>query len=454
MVEPSLSADDVKALIRSRQYVGFLLLSAVVGLVASLVAWSFLTLTPWIQEAVFDDLPGQLGFDAPPRWWPIPILALAGLITALAITRLPGRGGSIPADGFGSGPPTRYVDLPGVILAGLATLGLGLVLGPSSPVIAIGAGLGLLVVHLVRKNAPNHALMVMSAAGSCAAFAMVFRSPMVSAIVILEALGLSGTLVPVVLLPSLIGAGIGSIVYLGLGDLTGLSVDAYALYPLELADMGDLTAAQIVWTIPLAVVVAAAVFVVVTVGRRIARIVAPRQLVWLPVVGIGVAVLAILFTRTGETSYTVLFSGSKALAPIVERGPALPLATLAWLVVLKGAAWSLSMGAFRGGAVFPAIFLGTVGGLMAERLPGLPAGAAVAIVMAAAVVSALRLPLSSVVITNRSGVGRRCAGRDPRRDLGGRRVHRDRPDLRPSGRRRTRCRSRVTNARRFVRLWP
>lgn len=398
MAESSSPPIDPKAVIRSREYIRFLVLSAVVGLAASLVAWCFLTLTPWLQKSAFEDLPDLLGFDSPPRWWPIPILALAGLVTALAITRLPGNGGSVPAEGFGSGPPTRYIDLPGVILAGLATLGLGLVLGPSSPVIAIGAGLGLLVLHLVQKEAPNQALMVMSAAGSCASFAMVFRSPLVSAIVILEAIGLSGPLVPVVLLPSLIGAGIGSVVYLGLGYITGLSVDAYALYPLQLTDMGDLTAVQIAWTIPLAIAAAAVAFLVITGGRLILRLVSPRPLLLLPVVGVAVAVLAVLFTRTGETSYAVLFSGSKALTPVVEQAATIPMATLGWLLLLKSVAWSLSMGAFRGGGVFPAIFLGTVGGLLADRLPGLPQGAAVAIVLAAAVVSVLRLPLSSVVI--------------------------------------------------------
>ena len=56
------------------------------------------------------------------------------------------------------------------------------------------------------------------------------------------------------------------------------------------------------------------------------------------------------------------------------------------------------MGSFRGGPVFPAIFIGTVGGLLASHLPGLPDGAAVAAVMAASVTAILRLPLSSVVI--------------------------------------------------------
>ena len=56
------------------------------------------------------------------------------------------------------------------------------------------------------------------------------------------------------------------------------------------------------------------------------------------------------------------------------------------------------MGSFRGGPVFPAIFMGTVGGLLASHLPGLPEGAAVAAVMAASIAAILRLPLSAVII--------------------------------------------------------
>lgn len=56
------------------------------------------------------------------------------------------------------------------------------------------------------------------------------------------------------------------------------------------------------------------------------------------------------------------------------------------------------MASFRGGPVFPAIFLGTAGGLLASHVPGLPNGAAVAIVMGATIAAVLRLPLASVVI--------------------------------------------------------
>jgi H+/Cl- antiporter ClcA len=94
----------------------------------------------------------------------------------------------------------------------------------------------------------------------------------------------------------------------------------------------------------------------------------------------------------------VLFSGSSALVPLVDQAATLSLGTMALLLLLKGIAWSISMGSFRGGAVFPAIFMGTVGGLFASHLPGLPEGAAVAAVMAASVTAILRLPLSAVII--------------------------------------------------------
>ena len=44
--------------------------------------------------------------------------------------------------------------VPGIALAALATLGLGLVLGPEAPLIAIGAGLGVFAVKLAKRDAP------------------------------------------------------------------------------------------------------------------------------------------------------------------------------------------------------------------------------------------------------------------------------------------------------------
>jgi H+/Cl- antiporter ClcA len=390
---------DLAAMMLTRAYGRLLVLAGAVGLVTALAAWSFLTLVPWIQDAVFDDLPVAIGFAEPPGWWPIPVLAAAGLITAWAIVRLPGAGGSVPAEGLGSGPPTRPIDLPGILLAGLATLGLGLVLGPSSPVIAIGAGGGLFLLSLVKKDAPQEVHQVIAIAGSCASFSLVFRSALISTVIILEGAALGGPMLTFALLPGLLAAGVGSIVYLGLGSLTGLSVDAYAVYPLELPPMGNLTLVQVGWTVVLALVTAVAACAVTAGGLRVHRVAVARPFIVTPLAGVAVAVLAILFGLTDQSADAVLFSGSSALIPLVDQAATLSIGTICLLLLLKGIAWSISMGSFRGGPVFPAIFMGTVGGFLAAHLPGLPEGAAVAAVMAASVTAILRLPLSSVVIT-------------------------------------------------------
>ena len=76
------------------------------------------------------------------------------------------------------------------MLAALATIGLGLVLGPEAPLIALGSGLGLLAVRLVRKDAPEQLRALVAAAGSFAAISFIFGSPLIGAVILIEAAGL------------------------------------------------------------------------------------------------------------------------------------------------------------------------------------------------------------------------------------------------------------------------
>lgn len=396
---------DLRSVMHSAEYRKLLVLSAVVGLVASLVAWSLLTLVPLIQDAVFETLPDALGYDSPPGWWPLPVLLLAGVVTAVAITRLPGHGGGIPADGLSAGitPPGA---VPGVALAALATLGLGLVLGPSSPVIALGMGTALLVLTIVNRDAPDTARKVVAASGGFAALAMVLNNPLVAAIILIEAMGIGGSTAALLVLPGLLAAGIGSLVYFGFGSVSGLPTDTYALQPLPLEPLEEIT----VGSFALVAVAAAAAgligYVVVWGGQRVAALVAGRHLTLVPLAGVLVAALAIVFGQsTGEPEYAVLFSGSRALAPVVDQAGAWPVATIALLLLLKAAAWSISMGAFRGGPVFPAVFVGTVGGLLTAELTGLPTSAAIPAVVGASLVAILRLPLAAAVIALLLGAG-------------------------------------------------
>lgn len=398
MGDGSALPQDAQSVVRNPGFRRLLILSAVVGLIVSVGAWAFLTLVPWTQDRLFVDLPEVLGFSGAPWWWPIPVLIVAGTLTALAIVRMPGGGGGIPADGFSAGLTEPSV-LPGVLLAALATLGFGLVLGPSSPVIALGMGLGLFLVRRVGKDAPDNVQQVVAVAGGFAALAMVFSNPIVAAIVVIEAAGIGGAMAPLIVLPGLVAAGIGSLVYLGMGELTGLSTAAYALSPVRLESLDTLSLSEVAWAIPLAVVCGALGVAVVTLGQRTQRLVTRNQFIWLPIIGVVVALLAILFAQiTGQSELAILFSGSRALDPLLTQADTLAVATVAWLMLFKAGAWMLSMGSFRGGPVFPAIFVGVIAGLLASNLPGLSMSAAVPITVAATVVAVLRLPLSAAVI--------------------------------------------------------
>lgn len=385
--------------IRSPAYRKLLVLAGGIGLLVSFASWAFLELTHALQVLAFETGPELLGFSAAPWWWLLGLLALAGLLVGYAIDRLPGHGGHEPLEGLAGGPPTPPAALPGVLLAALASIGLGFVLGPEGPLLALAAGLAVFAIERSRRELPEPAIAVLAAAASFAALSTIFGSPIVGAIIIVEAAGFGGAGLRLMLLPGLLAAGIGSVVFIGMGSLTGLSSAAYAIQPLALPTFTELRISDFLWTIGLAVVAAAATFAVRRIGRATRRVVEGRRLLLTPLAGIAVALLAIGFARlTGEPATLVLLSGQEAMDGIVDQAATMSLAMLGLLLLCKGLAWGVSLGSARGGPTFPALFLGIVAGTVAGQLPGFAETPAVAALMAAMCVSILRLPLSSVLI--------------------------------------------------------
>ena len=311
---------------------------------------------------------------------------------------MPGKGGHVPANGLQAGGNDPAV-VPGVALASFATLAGGLVLGPEAPLIAIGAGLGAYAVRLAKKDAPSQAVMVLAAAGSFAAVSVVFGSPIVAAVVVIEATGLGGAILPLILIPGLIASGIGSLVFVGMANWTGLDTSAYSLVPLHLGHFTQPTWEEIGWTILLGVAAALVTYPLRGIGLRVADLTARTRLDRHPDGrargrGPGHPLLA----DDAHAQSEVLFSGQEALPGLVANPAAWSLGALAMVLLCKGLAWALSMGSFRGGPTFPAIYLGAAGGIAASHLPGLPLPSAVAVAMGAMVAAILRLPLSAVII--------------------------------------------------------
>jgi H+/Cl- antiporter ClcA len=396
-----LTAEQAAEVMRSKRFVVLLAIVAVVGIVVSLAAWCFLEGIYQIQRELFTHLPNALGYtNGPPLWWPLPVLGIAGLLVALAIERLPGEGGHLPARGLAMGGSLApLIDLPGVILAGLATVGFGLVLGPEGPLIALGSGVAVLTVRLARRQMAPQAILVIAAAGSFAALSFIFASPLIAAVILIEGTGIGGPRLPLILIPGLISAGIGSLVALGMGSFTGLSTSAFALAPVNLPHFGHPSVGQFAWTILLGIVIAVVARVVMLGGLRTYGVVARRLQIARPNVGQIVAGLAIAFHgATGKSVNEVLFSGQDALPGLVSGAGSWSVGALLALIAFKGAAWSLSLGAFRGGPTFPAVFLGAATGILASHLPGFALTPGVGIGIGAATAAVLRLPLSGIVL--------------------------------------------------------
>jgi H+/Cl- antiporter ClcA len=388
---------DPLALLRSRSYVQLLVLAALIGVPISALAYGFLKLVDVLQTEIFEDLPGQLGYDGVPVWWPLPVLALSGALTALAITRLPGTGGHSPADGFKPAGAVEPVELPGILAAALASLGFGVVLGPEAPLILMGSGLGVLAVRLATRDAPDEAAAMVAAAGSFAAISSLLGSPLLGAFLLLEASGLGGPMVGLVLVPGLLAAGVGTLVFIGLDSLTGFGTLSLAIPGLP--PVGHPTGTWFGWAIAIGLVAP-------VLGRGISLLAVAvrartqeRMLVAMPVLGLLIGGLAIGFGQaTDKPATEVLFSGQSALGPLIGGASAWSAGALLALVAAKGLAYALSLSSFRGGPVFPSMFLGAATGIAVSHLPGLPLIPAVAMGIGAMCTTMLTLPLTSTML--------------------------------------------------------
>jgi H+/Cl- antiporter ClcA len=392
------SAIDHVAVLRSKAYLSALVLAAALGIPISAAAYGFLALVEKLQKAIFEDLPGDIFTGTTPAWWPVPWLVLCGLVTASAIRYLPGNAGHSPALGFhvGGGPPVDR-DLPGVVIAALATLSLGAVLGPEAPLIAIGGGLAVLTVHLVNKDAPPMALTIMASAGSFAAVSTLLGSPLLGAFLIMEAAGIGGATLTLVALPGLLSSGIGALVFIGLNNWTGLGTFSLALT--DVPPAVDPTIAVMAWALVLGAAAAPLGWAIRCAALSLRPVVHRSRVLVTVGLGLGVGLIAMAYQlMSGRSANQVLFSGQEALPELVANAADYSVATLLLLAACKALAYSLSLSAFRGGPVFPAILIGGALGVAAAALPGMSLASSIAIGIGAMCTTMLRLPLTATLL--------------------------------------------------------
>jgi H+/Cl- antiporter ClcA len=326
-------------------YLRLVLLAAALGIPAALVGAGFLALVHWLEDQLWPEDPG---------WYLVLGLPVIGAAIVYAARRLlPGDGGHEPIQGLAT-TPTPLKHAPGVALAAIGTLAFGAVLGPEAPVIALGSVVGVALAMALRANARGTAAL--SAAGSFSAISALFGGPLVAGMLMVEGgVGMGAALIPA-LLPGLVAAAVGYVVFVGLGDWGGLASQGLVV--------PDLPAYNGTHVYDLLLAVAVGVVTALLIGL------VKRGALWLMAEGpkrvgmaglllggaLAVGVLAELADLLGTNSQDVLFSGQASVPVVVGESTA---GLVVVVLVAKALGYAISLGCgFRGGPIFPAVFLG------------------------------------------------------------------------------------------------
>ena len=381
---------------RAVGYLRTLVFAALLGIPVAFAAVLFQTAIHDVTQLVWEEIPEAFDWSEPPWWYVVLVPGLAGVFVAAAL-RLPGHGGHSPLEGLGMGA-VRPIELPSILLAALATLGLGLVLGPEAPLIALGLGIGSMAVRLVRLDGTEAQLLVL--AGAFAAIAALFGGPLVAAFLIFEVTAAGGAIpAPAMgraLLPGFVAAGTGALVFTGVGDWPGLEPFSLSLPGLPAYE--TVRIADLVWCLLVAAIVAAVIVGFRHLAHAIGERAHARPGATLVMAGLFVGAVAVVFRAIADRPVDlVLFSGQEAMPAVIAETSA---GVLLLLVAAKGIAYALSLGAgFRGGPVFPALLIGVaIGVFAADALPGLEVTPAVATGIAAATAAVLRVPFTAVLL--------------------------------------------------------
>ncbi|MDO9486139.1 MAG: chloride channel protein [Actinomycetota bacterium] len=365
-----------------------LVLAAVLGVLAGVAGAILLWVVDGGQEWLFVDLPALMGLDTAP-WWLAAVLLFVGATIVAIAKRLPGATGSGPLTGFHFDDP--LVMVPSVLLAAVATLVFGFVLGPEAPLIVLGSAVG----AIVGRKADPQARMAMMFLGGAAALGAVLGNPFVAGFMILEFAAMG--MVPVMLIaPAMLALACSYLVQIGIWNLPGLGASGLAVPGMPAYDSVQ------PWDIVLAILVSilgGAVAIAVRQGAlSFEKFSSKRTTITLYATAVVTAIVLLIAQHGFDIAQDqILFSGNTGMAALVQE-----TSVLAVIVILIGKAIAYAValgGGFRGGPIFPATFLGVAVGVLAVLvLPTDSVSAMAAAGIGATAAAMLRLPATAALL--------------------------------------------------------
>lgn len=388
---------------RTRVMLAFALPAIIIGVMSSLVLVFVMMISGALQNLLWENIPAVLNINTQSASWTLFMLTLTGIGVGAIIKYMPGHAGPDPATESLIGAPVAVSALPGLALALMVGLAGGVSLGPEHPITVINIALVAAIGSRLLPAVPTTDWVILAAAGTIGA---LFGTPVAAALIFSQTLGTSKDVqLWDRLFAPLLAAGAGAITtdQFFQPDFS-LSIPSY-----DAASLMDIFSGSVVVLIAIALGMIA-VWLFPHVHRMFNNIHNPVLRL-----GIGGFVLGLLALTGGEITLFKGLDEMKELAhsnALFEMGPllAITLTKLAALVVASACG-------FRGGRIFPAVFVGVSLGLMLHQYaPDVPAAVTVScavmgmvlvvtrdgwlsLFMAAAVVPGLKLlPLLCIVM--------------------------------------------------------
>jgi len=334
-----------------------------IGIASSLILLFMMRVAGILQTFLWQTLPATFGVSLFAPGWIITILTLTGIAVGLVIRYVPGHGGPDPASEPLISTPVESRALPGLALAMILGLAGGVSLGPEHPIMAINVALAVVLGGKLFPRVNSLDWTILAAAGTIGA---LFGTPVAAALIFSQTLNSTND-VPLwdKLFAPLMAAAAG-------GVTTGLFV--HPNFSLPIAHYSQLHLTDIFSG---AVVAAIAIALGMVAVWCLPRLHALMHRLKNPVLilGVGGFVLGMLGALGGPQT---LFKGVDEMQQLAF-GQTWTVYDYFLFAVIKLAALVIAAACgFRGGRIFPAVFVGVALGLMLhEHVDAVPAAVTV-----------------------------------------------------------------------------
>ncbi|ENR8353636.1 ion channel protein [Escherichia coli] len=376
---------------RARTMLLLSLPAVAIGIASSLILIMVMKIASVLQNLLWQRLPGTLGIAQDSPLWIIGVLTLTGIAVGLVIRFSQGHAGPDPACEPLIGAPIPPSALPGLIVALILGLAGGVSLGPEHPIITVNIALAVAIGARLLPRVNRMEWTILASAGTIGA---LFGTPVAAALIFSQTLNGSNE-VPLWdrLFAPLMAAAAGALT-------TGLFFHPH--FSLPIAHYGQMEMTDILsGAIVAAIAIAAGMVAVWCLPRLHAMMHQMKNPVF--VLGIGGFILGILGVIGGPVS---LFKGLDEMQQMVVN-QAFSTSDYFLLAVIKLAALVVAAASgFRGGRIFPAVFVGVALGLMLhEHVPAVPAAITVSCAILGIVLVVTRdgwlsLFMAAVVVPN------------------------------------------------------